>query len=117
MTDQGLVTPKRTLRSVEVFERKRCCSGRAIGRRVGSKLPLTQRLIAARPRVNLRGNGQLTRSPRCGGNSNLSLSELLLQLRVLGFGFFRDGDAGIGVFYKAVRNFRVARHWLGRSAP
>ena len=43
------------------LKRKRCCSGGTTGRRVGSRLPLTQRLIAARPRVNLRRCQQLTR--------------------------------------------------------
>jgi hypothetical protein len=46
------------------LKRKDVVSGRAIGRRAGSNLPLTQRLIAARPKANSRGHGQLTRYPR-----------------------------------------------------
>lgn len=31
-----------------------------------------------------------------------SISALLLQLRVLGFGFLQDGDVGVGVFPEGV---------------
>jgi hypothetical protein len=31
-------------------------------------------------------------------NSNIAYREQLLQLRVLGFGLYQDGDVGVGVF-------------------
>jgi hypothetical protein len=45
---------KRILRAMEVLERKGDCCYRASGRRVVGRVPLTPRLIAARPKVNQR---------------------------------------------------------------
>jgi len=93
MTDQSFVTAETDSSKLEVFERKRRCSGPAIGRRVGSKLSLTQRLTQPAQGLINWCDGQVTALPGVE-ETRTSALRTVIAVRAFGFGLLEDGDVG-----------------------